>query len=408
METANNVEVSVYKNIRKKRGLSIENVSSALKIPPSEISRMERGKRPMPRQVFLEAMQFMGIGWVESDESEMEEMILTIYDLLYEMRHDEVKCLLEDTLMHCKETEFSRRYFWHMLLRFQDAVYFRINTYSKSCVQEMNEDLISNLDVFPDIVKQIVYDLDYYHRGKDAGADVCLFSLEEANLMTVPGKLLLYHRYQKLVGNGSITEALDLYSRLEGILNQDRNFRRLIECDIVKSIVFTRIGEFQEAERVLCKARSLARKISYVRPEKRILENLIWNALRENDFQKAAGYMQEVIERFPDFLTDSNIIFLPYCLLSVGDSSGAAAAAGWIREKQVLDSLDSKILTMTEDLMKNRRKMFVRHSDLCLREAEKLHSVEIMKFILGIQAKFFESIGDWENAYKKLSERDRI
>lgn len=401
MEYAGSAEILTLMRIRRKTGWSLDNLAESLGISKSELSRMETGKRKMPRDLFTEALRALGIAWNFAEYEGLEDRFRLVNQYLYEMESVKARELLNELLEQEAEFRYSSQYFWWSLVDFFNEILFRPNLCTKDEIDELEKEVMSFQTHFPEDMQILIMDLRYFRKG-DKNLEYLDSPIREIGNATTAGTMLLFHRYQKMVKVSSFFEVMELYDRLENRLKQDRNFKRLIEADILKSILFTRMGEFDAAEKILLQTYNLAEKIAYKEPERKIFENLMWNALRSKEYRKFLACLRKEYELYPERLSGGNVILAPYSLYMSGESEKAVQAIAWIHQNLRTDPFEERTLLMTEDLILDRPKMFVRHSESCLKEAKKNNDCEIVSLLLQIQAEFYEKKKDWENAYKKL------
>lgn len=401
MEYVSHQDVLALMWIRRRAGWSLENMATSLGVSKSELSRMESGKRKMTKKLFQEAVLTLNIDWNFECYEELEDKFRLVNKFLYEMEPKRACDLLNEMLENKLYFRNSRQYFWWSLVDLFNEIIFKPNICLNNEMDVLEQEVHDFWMYFPEDIKILIIDLRYFKKGAN-DLDSLDYPIRDIGNATIAGTMLLFHRYQKMVKVSSFFDTMELYNRLENQLKQDRNFKRLIEVDILKSILFTRIGEFEAAEKILLQTYDLSNKISYKEPVRKIFENLMWNSIRSGKYLEFLLYLKKQNELYPDCLSGGNVILAPYCLFMLGEFEQANQGILWMNQNLRTNKFEEKTLLMIDDLIKDRPKMFIRHSESCLKEAKKNNDYEVVNLLLEIQVRFFENKGDWKNAYKKL------
>lgn len=406
MDFAANEDVLALIDIRRQAGFSLENLSDALKISKGELSRMEQGKRGMPKGLFDKALKFMNISWEQETVKDLEDRISRMVALLYEMELEQAADLLEGLKKDRKKHRYSSQYFWWLFIDYIGSVVFKAEIPDRP-LENLESVIFNYYGFYPCNIQILLKDLQSLRTEKqeepDRNQQISLF-----NRSTVSWTLLMYHQFYRIARNGSLYEAIELYDRIEAALKTTRNFKRLLDIDILKSVILIRIGEYEPAERILLNTLEKIEKLGYLDLKTRIMENLIWNALKSGQKEAALKYMKETAVTWTARPDDSNIVFAPLCLLGLERNDEALQAVDWMKQNARLNKLNQKILLMSENLIKKNFRMFVRIARNCQKEALKMQENETAKFILDIQISFYEQEENWEEAYRKTIEKSNM
>lgn len=84
----------------------------------------------------------------------------------------------------------------------------------------------------------------------------------------------------------------------------------MIILDCLYSYVLTDLHAYKQAEAHLIKTRRIARDHQLFHTDIGILDNLIWNAFMEQNYEKMNRYCEEFCNLYPEIVT-TNIIFYP-------------------------------------------------------------------------------------------------
>lgn len=397
-------------DLRKYRGWSLENLSEKLGISKGELSKMERGQRQMPKDLFYGFMQAMQIPW-QDHAPELEKKFADFYNKYYYVRKNEAKAVMQDVLEHRLYHRYSLDYFWEILFEYFDSIIYGLDEQAKKNKDRHELCLKSVVFLFPMDVQAMLYDLFAYREWKEQHDGMGIEWRQKAIMLAnssspgAVGPMIEYHELQFCVDQAKIECFMALYTRIETRLVRDRNFRRLISLDVMKSCVLTAIQEYDKSEQLLKNTSLLLGDLDYQSARRFILDNLVWNALMAGWYEQAIEYILQMMNEFPQ--TDPyNAVYLPFCYLMLDDSKKAVETLEMLPQIYEIDPFDQKLLQMTEDLAFERLRSFERSSERFLKAAEKYGTYGVVMLVLDLQIRYFEQVRNWQMSVEKRKQKD--
>ena len=312
---------SYLKVNRIEENMSLNFLSDIVKINKGFLSEIERGRRKPADYALKQILKGIGIPLFSEYEylkigREFANKVILHFE---EMDYNTEKIILEDFLNR-KEYGYSIGFMQYYLLEFTYQIQFKKDPVK---MEELYSKLILfNIELYSMKERLLFYDiiaLYYMDMKRDyVSAQTYLNkALQDETKNTLTSSLIgviLYHLIDINQRLNSSVKALMLCNDAESIFIESFNVKRLAYLNMHKANCFSRLGMYDEAERLYLKLLKQA-DILGVNAKCMFFDNLAWNELKRCDYEKVIHYAKKSIE----FGSRFNAIYeyIPYAYLKL-------------------------------------------------------------------------------------------
>lgn len=400
----------LIREIRKQRGISLENLAADIDKNISELSLIERGIKTVNQEIFQNIMSLFNIEFnydLTINEFLMEKLnalISLIYFCQKEKRVELIQSLRtsEDIYLHS-----NGRY-----------IYILIRTISSVCslpLYTRSEDIESDLQLLKsdffcknfnsDLVSMIYWASAEYYRKQyfyqKAIADNSISGKYQAEDRDNRIYCLIQHQALKLYESTfSHFESFRLINELKNVYASDHNFRRLISLANLEACLHMNLNDYASAQEILFRILDQSSNDLNGYLSITIIDNLIWCKIQMQEFQSAIELIDSLVSKVGINLR-YNIILLPYCLYCAGLQKEASETADQFLS-EAFDIESRQYLRMFKALIAGHSKTFFRESKALVNRMLKNNECDTAPFILKIRASFAHNHGEIELENKIL------
>lgn len=296
---------------RKRKKVTLDKVAEYTGIIKSSISEFENGKKALSITKITKLYEAINISYQFNTATIQiaEQSVLSLYDDIsfgksFEEKyrsHQKIKnnCMFDSSYI----TWLLGNYIYH-LYSSKHLYAFEKNTdlllEHRMCLSEKMEQLLyDSIGYYYFITNQHEKSLDMFNEGKDKPI------LESVTAM------LLYHSTMLCVDEGNIYEALESIKKAKRMFDKNLNFYRSILCSIELGMIFTRIRNYNKAEKILIQCIKAGEELSCAeQTQATSYNNLFWVYILSKQYEKIISYENDIKElKFNDASIDSHIAY---------------------------------------------------------------------------------------------------
>lgn len=283
----------VFKIHREVHGVKLRKLANEFSIPPSKLSGFENNKTEIPREQLRNLYSSLGIQAqfpVNAYES-IEDLVKQLYHHI-SFVNDHKHKVYKELIKHKEYIQCTSAYIPWLLGEFLYFVY-NVNTefdYGNS-IKYLNlykEYLSSEL-------KQIYYDTLGVYLKDTMCWDEALIAFDQGIQLAVSEEtmaMIYYHKTMILTLKSYLTEALMYIKKSKELFDKVLNIKRAVMCSVELARIHTRLGHYNDAERIYLQCLE-AIKIVPVGKAIILYNNLSWNCLISNQYEKALDYAKQ-------------------------------------------------------------------------------------------------------------------
>lgn len=392
------------REIRKQKGISLENLAGDIGKNISELSLIERGIKTIDQHEFQNIMTLFDIDF--NYDFRINDFLLeklnTLIHLIYFCQKESRIDLIQPLRTNQDVYLYSNGRYIYILIKTIFNV-CNLSLYTRS--EEIEADLqLLKSDFFlknftSDLISMIYWtSAEYYrkqHFYRKAQTENLISNKYQAEVGDKQIYCLVQHQALKLSESTfNHFQSFSLINELKNIYASDHNFRRLISLSNLEACLHMCLNDYEPAQEILFKIldKSSCDLNGYLSAT--IIDNLIWCKIQISEFKSAIELMS-VLENDVGVNLRYNIIFMPYCQYRIGLEKEALETITKLLSK-AHDIESRQYLRMFKALIADHSKTFLRESESLVSRMLKHNDYDTGRFILKIRARFAHNHGELE------------
>lgn len=388
----------IYKIHRKKRQITLEEVSNSVKMSTTKLSDFENGKTQLEESQIKQLYHCIEMKYQnnEQDIQKFQESFCTFYKniIMYEACEASYECVT----VYKQSIRTTAYYIQYVLAELIYGAYNE-NAYD---YKEIIDLIQSHFEYLNDNQKQIYYDtVGVYYKNKYQ-YDKALYYFDKVSIFGNESvtAMMYYHKTKILSNQGNLTEALESIKDAKMCFDKHVNMKRSLLCNGMIAKLYVRLGAYKKGIEAYKQCIYYMKPLSFTNDLIAVHNNLTWTYVLKQDFEQAIKISNQTLE-----LCHNHALiyfFQAYSYHNLGQDEHAVQAIKKAKEclktnecTRYMKAMIQAYSFILSDKKSSNDK--IKKLEIALKEAEKCHDFQIELFVMKLLIEQYEYLEDEKN-----------